>query len=61
LVREGCDVVLKLLDLGASVDANADGRTPLHLYCSTLDEKSPIILKRLIKAGSNVNQQVKRS
>jgi ankyrin repeat protein len=48
-----------LLQCGASVTSNVDGRTPLWLHCATRGSEGDVeILKSLVEAGSNVNQAV---
>lgn len=54
---DSAEIVAKMLEMGASVHINKDGRTPLHWYCS-MTCQMPKIVELLVEAGSNVNQQV---
>jgi hypothetical protein len=53
-------VVSKLIQHGASVSSNVDGRTPLWVYC-ILDtsSKNLEVFHVLAQAGSNLNQAVR--
>ena len=51
-------LVKPLLNAGADIHSNKEGRTPFWMFCCSRNEDKDVMIT-LIKAGSNINQAVK--
>ena len=55
------EMLEKMIQLGSSVHTQAEGRTPLFVYCTRSFKKSLKILQLFIDSGADVNQKVQRN